>query len=348
MGVLLSELIRRGQGERILVVALKSILTQFQQELWARFAIPLVRLDSEGLARVRARVPANKNPFYVFDSVIVSIDTLKKDEKYRRYLEECHWDAVVIDECQNVALKGHGAQRSQRARLAQLLARTSDALVMTSATPHDGTPESFASLVQLLEPTAIADPAKYTREDVRPFFVRRFKKDVKDELGDDALRERDVDLVHVDTSPEEEALFVALRSARFRTIAGGKGEALFRTTLLKGLLSSPAALVESVEQRLGHARVEADDGDAAADRAELTRLRDLGRAIEPERSSKLARLEELLRAVGLGKKGNKQRVVIFSERLATLRLLEEELSRRLGLGAEEDRKSTRLNSSHRL
>ena len=69
------------------------------------------------------------NPFYFYDRVIISIDTLKRDEKYRRYLEQCHWDVVVVDECQNVAVRNTGgrAGKSQRARLAQLLARTSRA-----------------------------------------------------------------------------------------------------------------------------------------------------------------------------------------------------------------------------
>lgn len=145
-GILLAELIRRGRGKRILVVTLKSMLTQFQKELWARFAIPLVRLDSIGIQRVRHQIPSHHNPFYYFDRAIISIDTLKQDAACRPFIENCDWDIIVIDAAHNVAERGSS---SLRAKLARLLASRSDTLIMLSATPHDGRKASFASLMNM-------------------------------------------------------------------------------------------------------------------------------------------------------------------------------------------------------
>jgi SNF2 family DNA or RNA helicase len=180
-GILVTELIARGRGKRILVLAVKSMLGQFQQEFWNRFSIPLVRLDSVGLQRVRNRIPANHNPFHYFDRSIISIDTLKQDIEYRHYLERAYWDIILIDEAHNVAERSGS---SQRAKLARLLATRSDTLIMLSATPHDGKAESFASLMNMLDPTAIANPRDYSREDFRDkgLVIRRFKKDIMAQL----------------------------------------------------------------------------------------------------------------------------------------------------------------------
>lgn len=334
VGVLLSELIQRGRGDRILVVALKSILSQFQKELWARFTIPLVRLDSVGIQRVQSRIPSNMNPFYYFDKAIISIDTLKRDEKYRRYLEHCRWDVVVVDECQHVAERGTNSQRS---RVAQLLARTSDALILTSATPHDGKRESFASLMNLLEPTAISNIENYTSEEVRDLFIRRFKKDVSHEV-EEAFRERELALTKGEASQRENAVFEKLDSLKFKTIArerGGQG-VLFRTLLLKAFLSSPAACISTVEQRLKHKDMQdAADEKVQHDTQLLNELKALLEQVEPGDFQKLQQLLQLLREHGFDQANPSERIVIFSERIATLRFLHETLKRELELPAEQ-------------
>ncbi len=247
-GILLSELMARGRGKRILVVVLKSLLTQFQKEMWCRFTIPLVRLDSVGLGRIRRRIPTNHNPFHIFDKAIISIDTLKQNNEYRHYLETAHWDVIVIDEAQNVAVRGTNS--SLRSRLARLLASRSDSLIMLSATPHDGRARSFASLMNMLGPTAIADEDDYTKEEIDGLYIRRFKNDIENQLGN-AIPERETTLVRAAATPEEEAAYGIFSKLRFGAGESHRGgQRLFRTTLETALLSSPGACIRTIENRL--------------------------------------------------------------------------------------------------
>jgi ERCC4-related helicase len=336
LGILLTELIHRGRGRRILVVAIRSMLAQLQRELWARFTLPLVRLDSEGLFRVQSKIPANRNPFSYFDRCIISIDTLKNDALYRAWLEQARWDVIVVDECHNVAGTG-----SQRAELARLLATQCDALVMTSATPHNGRSESFANLMRMLDPTSIADPTRFAKDDVKHLFVRRFKKDVAAEVKAE-LRERNIQTLAADASPEEEAAFQAVHALRLHRLGRKRGgeDALLRWTLVKALGSSPAACLETLEARIKNTEQALATGEPPhpfqADlEADLSGLRHaaglVGALHDPFR--KLERLIEELKAIGFDGSRKSVRAVIFSERIATLELLERTLTKRFQLGA---------------
>ncbi len=95
---------------------------------------------------------------------------------------------------------------SLRSKLADRLASRSDSLIMLSATPHDGRAESFASLMNMLAPTAIANESNYTKEDIRDLYVRRFKKDVVGQLLK-KFPERQVLALETNASVEEEEAF---------------------------------------------------------------------------------------------------------------------------------------------
>ena len=337
-GVLLSELIARGRGRRILVLTVKSMLTQFQKEMWARFSIPLVRMDSDAIQRLRSKLPSNHNPFHYFDKTIVSIDTIKQDTDYRVFLENAWWDIIVIDEAHNVAER-KGNHSSLRAQVAKLLSERSDSLILLSATPHDGSKESFASILNMLDPTAIKDPSNYGPEDIKGLFIRRFKKDIKDQVSG-AFPERVVTRHFATASPLEDHAFSLLADLKLTELDSRRrtGEMLFRTTLEKALLSSPAACLETVSRRLKTIAEREDSARFAGDVPQLTALRDAITAITPATFNKYQQLLKLLRAgpdsISWSPNDTEDRLVIFTERLATVEFLAANLARDLKLKPE--------------
>jgi ERCC4-related helicase len=334
-GILCSELIRRGRGRRLLVVTSKSMLSQFQKEFWSRFTIPLTRLDSVGIQRIREQLPTGQNPFHHFDKAIVSIDTLKNDREYRAYLEHAYWDIIVIDECQNVAVRGVGAQRSQRSKLAERLATRSDTLILLSATPHDGKPESFASLMNMLDPTAIADRSNYGPDDIRDLYVRRFRKDVIGQMrAAQGVPERDAANLEAKATTQEEAVFLALSTLKLPdSDRKAKAGQLFRTTLQKAMLSSPMACLETVRNRLK--TLGESQSDTSADQAALEPLLPLLEPIGAREFSKYQRLLELLQNEWQWRGDNpKDRIVIFTGRRETQSFLISHLAQDLQLPKE--------------
>lgn len=332
-GILMSELIKRGKGKRILVVTVKSMMTQFQKEMWNRFTIPLVRLDSNRIQSIRAKLPSNYNPFFYYDKTIISIDTLKRDSEYRVHLENAYWDIIVVDEAQNVAERGD--KQALRSKLAKLLADRSDTMIMLSATPHDGRAKSFASLMNMLDPTAIANPEKYTPEDIKGLCIRRFKKDVKDQVSGTFL-ERKIDLVRCKASVNEEYAFQVFTDMQLdMDLEHEKKQTpgqLFKTSLEKSLFSSPVACIKSIDARLSKLHKKYGENEIK----DIAKLEQLKAALENISRDQFTRYQQLLGLLnsaeyGWSKNAADDRVVIFTERIETMRFLAEHLTKDLKL-----------------
>ncbi|MEV6107818.1 SNF2-related protein [Streptomyces sp. NPDC051940] len=328
IGLTLAELIRRGRGERILVVTPQHVLEQFQHELWTRFAIPLIRLDSAGIEKVQREIPAGRNPFTYFKRVIVSIDTLKNTDQYKHHLERIKWDAVVIDESHNLINRG-----SLRNQLARVLAPQTDALILASATPHNGDARSFAELISLLDPAAIPDPERYAASDIEHLFIRRTKvsAEVRDQMKGQWADRGPSDPVHCPATPAEERVFEELAQVWLPSDTGTSVSdvPLFPYTLLKSFLSSHVALRATVAARTKTLVKKDEPAATAAELAALRRLDELTDEMTEADSAKFASLVGRLKAIGVGPR-SEQRVVVFSERVQTLEWLRETVPAALG------------------
>ena len=141
--------------------------------------------------------------------------------RYLAHLEKQHWDAVVIDESHNVT-----NDSTQNNRLARLLSQKSEALILASATPHNGKAESFAELIRMLEPSAVTPEGELVEDEVRRLIIRRHRHspDVANVVGSDWAERLEPHNLLVDANPvEDEIAHDVLRHLLFRHCAARQG-----------------------------------------------------------------------------------------------------------------------------
>ncbi len=250
----------------------------------------------------------------------------------------------MIDECHTVANID-----SQRGSLAQLLSTKCESLVLTSATPHNGKKENFANLIHMIEPLAIKDEDNYTKDQILPYYVRRFKNDIDDETVKSNFRDREIRSIHAPLSPAEEdflnmqqkikfaALSVLQEEVDMENLFGEKvssitnrkerRDLLFAISLFKSYMSSPEAALKSVENRM--AKLQENEIRQGLVEENIEVLHELKTKLETiimmgQDAKYNAFKNELIRLKWNGRR-NDFRIVVFAERIETLKALKEKL-----------------------
>jgi superfamily II DNA or RNA helicase len=258
-GLILRELNARRRAARILIVCPASILEQWQTELASKFGFQFKIFDSEGVAEARRSLEAGSNPWSAEPRVIASVDFIKRREGAFRELSASRWDVIIIDEAHHLASGGNDDELTDRFRLARwLAAENTGALLLLTATPHDGYDQNFASLLSLLEPSLVV-PGRYLRFDhYRRHMVRRMKRHVRMPDGSPKFVERKpVEPLPVELPAAEEQLQAAVREeaaaldllAEKALRSDRENIRLVATILRKRAASSLAAIRKTVAQR---------------------------------------------------------------------------------------------------
>jgi SNF2 family DNA or RNA helicase len=139
-GICLLELIGRGVGKRILLVVPPGLIPQWLDEMWEKFGLGFQPIENAtSLDRAQTALSEGLQPWVYFDRVITSIEYLKRRDVHANALAH-PWDAIVVDEAHYVAESGTPANpySTARTRLGPKLREASRALVLLTATPHNG------------------------------------------------------------------------------------------------------------------------------------------------------------------------------------------------------------------
>ena len=258
-GLLIKELIARGDLERCLIVCPGSLAEQWQDELYRRFQLPFEILTNDKLEAARTR-----NWFLETDLVIARLDKLSRDEEVQQKLQapDAGWDLVVCDEAHKLSATFFGGEvkYTKRYRLGQPLSGLTRHFLLMTATPHNGKEQDFQLFLALLDGDRFEGRFRdgVHAADVSDLMRRMVKERLLKFDGKPLFPERIAYTVPYRLSDEEAHLYTAVTDYvreefnRAEALANAKraGTVGFALTILqRRLASSPEAIYQSLRRR---------------------------------------------------------------------------------------------------
>ncbi|MCU0499404.1 MAG: DUF3883 domain-containing protein [Anaerolineae bacterium] len=256
-GLLVRELIVRGDVRRCLICAPGSLTEQWQDELWMKF-----QLDFTMMTREMMETSRSGNPFDEHDLMIIRLDQLSRSEELQTRLQQTDWDLVVCDEAHKMSASFFGGdlKETKRYRLGKLLSELTRHFLLMTATPHNGKEEDFQLFLALLDADRFEGRFRdgVHQVDVTDLMRRMVKEKLLKFDGKPLFPERRAYTVNYTLSPEEDLLYenvteyVRQEFNRAEQLEndGRKGTVGFALTILqRRLASSPEAIYQSLKRR---------------------------------------------------------------------------------------------------
>src|SRR5512144_1541753 len=258
-GLLIKELIARGDLQRSLIVCPGSLAEQWQDELLRRF-----HLRFEILTNDKLEAAATGNWFLENDLAIARLDKLSRNEDVQAKLSapDCRYDLIVCDEAHKLSATFFGGEikYTKRYRLGQLLSGLTRHFLLMTATPHNGKEEDFQLFLALLDGDRfegrfrdgvhVVDVSDLMRRMVKenllkfdgtPLFPERIAYTVAYRLSDAEAR------LYKEVTEYVREEFNRAEALQNDKRAGTVGFAL--TILQRRLASSPEAIYQSLRRR---------------------------------------------------------------------------------------------------
>ena len=246
-GLIVREMLLRRRVEVIVVAAPASMLLQWQDELTQKFGLDFTIVDREHLLQTRRTRGFSANPWSIGSRFLVSHSVLA-DEAYmsglRDVLQEFKPRSMfILDEAHHAAPSAgtFWAIESQMTRSVRQIAARFEHRLFLSATPHNGHSNSFATLLEILDPQRFTRGIEVQPKELEPVMVRRLKEDLR-RLGQ-PFPERIVEPIRINgLRPGSPELRLAAMLDDYRSSSAGGSRARFLfANLQQRLFSSIAA-----------------------------------------------------------------------------------------------------------